>query len=125
MNSSEITNILESLNINPDEISNKKEADAFRILFWIIDQLNLKVNTLEEELQKTRDELNTLKGEKGKPKIPTSKPKSTDFSSEKERNSQTPPSEKKSKEKLSKIKIDTTKGLHPNTRLTLENYQKE
>jgi prefoldin subunit 5 len=108
MNSSEITNILESLNINPDEISNKKEADAFRILFWIIDQLNLKVNTLEEELQKTRDELNTLKGEKGKPKIPTSKPKSTDFSSEKDRKSQTPPSEKKSKEKLSKIKIDVT-----------------
>jgi hypothetical protein len=108
MNSSEITNILDSLKINPDDISNKKEADAFRILFRIIEQLNFKVNALEEELQKTRDELNTLKGEKGKPKIPTSKPKSTDFSSEKDRKSQTPPSEKKSKEKLSKIKIDFT-----------------
>ena len=100
MNSSEITSILDSLKINPNEISNKKDAETFRILFRIIEQLNFKVNALEEELQKTRDELNTLKGEKGKPKIPTSKPKSTDFSSEKERKSHTPPSEKKSKEKI-------------------------
>jgi len=112
MNSSEITIILESLKISPDDISDKKEAEAFRILFQIIEQLNLKVNALEEELQKTRDELNALKGEKGKPKIPISKPKSTDFSSEKERKSQTPPSEKKSKEKLSKIKIDATEVCH-------------
>jgi len=108
MNSSEITSILDSLKINPNEISNKKDAKTFRILLQIIEQLSMEVTALKAELQETRDELNTLKGEKGKPKIPISKPKPTDFSSEKDRKSQTPPSEKKSKEKLSKIKIDAT-----------------
>ncbi len=108
MNSSEITKILESLKISPDDISDKKEAEAFRILLRIIEQLNLEVKALKAELQETRDELNTLKGERGKPKIPISKQKPSDFSSEKERKSLNPPSEKKSKEKLSKIKIDIT-----------------
>jgi hypothetical protein len=108
MNSSEITKILDSIKINPDDISDKKEAEAFRIMFQIIEQLCLKVNALEKALQETRDELNTLKGEQGKPKIPRSKPKPTDFSSEKDRKPLNPPSEKKSKEKLSKIKIDFT-----------------
>ncbi len=108
MNSSEIPKILESLQINPDDISNKKDAEIIRILLQIIEQLNLEVNALKAELQKIRDELSTLKGEQGKPKIPISKKKSTDFSSEKERKPLNPPSEKKSKEKLSKIKIDAT-----------------
>jgi hypothetical protein len=109
MKSSEITDIIKSLQINPDDISDKKDAEIIRILLQIIERLTEEVQALKTELQKTRDELNQLKGEKGKPKIPASKPKSKDFSSEKERKSQTPPSEKKSKEKLSKIKIDTTK----------------
>ncbi len=58
----------------------------------------MEVNALRAELQKTRDELNTLKGEQGKPKIPISKQKPSDFSSEKERKSLDPLSEKKSKE---------------------------
>jgi regulator of replication initiation timing len=109
MKSSEITDIIKSLQINPDDISDKKDAEIIRILLQIIERLTEEVQALKTELQKTLDELNQLKGEKGKPKIPASKPKPTDFSSEKERKSQTPPSEKKSKEKLSKIKIDTTK----------------
>jgi len=109
MKSSEITDIIKSLQINPDDISDKKDAEIIRILLQIIERLTEEVQALKTELQKTLDELNQLKGEKGKPKIPASKPKSKDFSSEKERKSQTPPSEKKSKEKLSKIKIDTTK----------------
>lgn len=109
MKSSEITDIIKSLQINPDDISDKKDAEIIRILLQIIERLTEEVQALKTELQETRDELNQLKGEKGKPKFPASKPKSKDFSSEKERKSQTPPSEKKSKEKLSKIKIDTTK----------------
>ncbi len=88
MNSSEITKILDSLKISPDDISDKKEAEAFRILLKIIEQLNMEVNALKAELQKTRDELNTLKGERRKPKIPISKQKASDFSSEKERKSE-------------------------------------
>jgi hypothetical protein len=59
----------------------------------------MEVNTLKAELQKTRDELFTLKGEQGKPKIPISKKKPIDFFSEKERKPLNPTSEKKSKEK--------------------------
>ncbi len=54
--------ILESLKISPDDISDKKEAEAFRILLKIIEQLNMEVNVLKAELQKTRDELSLRLG---------------------------------------------------------------
>jgi hypothetical protein len=44
MNSSEITVILESIKISPDDISDKKEAEAFRIHLKIIEYLNTEVN---------------------------------------------------------------------------------
>ena len=59
------------------------------------------------ELQKTRDELNHLKGEQGKPKFSVPK-KNIDVSSENERQTPIPRGERKSKEKLSKIKINVT-----------------
>ena len=108
MNSSEISNILESLKIRPDDISDKKTAEAFRLLLQIIEVLNEEVQFLKVELQKKSDELNLLKGEQGKPKFPIPKKKYGDISSEKERQNLIPPGEKKSKEKLSKIKIDFT-----------------
>jgi hypothetical protein len=104
---SEITQILQSLKINPDEIPDKKKSQTVRILLCIIEELNKEVQTLKAELQKTRDELNHLKGEQGKPKFPVPK-KNKDVSSEKERNTPIPLGERKSKEKLSKIKIDVT-----------------
>ena len=82
--------------------------EAFRLLLQIIEVLNEEVQFLKAELQKKSDELNRLKGEQGKPKFPISKKKSGDISSEKERQTLIPPGEKKSKEKLSKIKIDFT-----------------
>ena len=91
MKSSEISNILESLNIQPDDISDKKEAEAFRLLLQIIEILNEEVQFLKAELQKKSDELNLLKGEQGKPKFPISKKKSGDISSEKERQTLIPP----------------------------------
>ena len=69
MNPSGITNILESLKIQPDEISDKNVAEAFRLLLHIIEELNEEVQALKAELQKIRDELNRLKGEQGKPKF--------------------------------------------------------
>jgi hypothetical protein len=51
MNSSEIPKILESLKINPDDISNKKDAETFRILLKIIEHLSMEVNALKAELQ--------------------------------------------------------------------------
>ena len=108
MNSTQISNILESLKIQPDDISDKKTAEAFRLLLQIIEALNEEVQFLKAELQKKNDELNRLKGEQGKPKFPISKKKYGDISSEKEREILIPPGEKKSKEKLSKIQIQFT-----------------
>jgi prefoldin subunit 5 len=107
MNPSGITNILKSLKIQPDEISDKNVAEAFRLLLHIIEELSEEVQALKAELQKTRDELNHLKGEQGKPKFSVPK-QNKDISSEKERNTPIPRGERKSKEKLSKIKIDVT-----------------
>jgi predicted nuclease with TOPRIM domain len=107
MNPSGITNILNSLKIQPDEISDKNVAEAFRLLLHIIEELNEEVQALKAELQKTRDELNHLKGEQGKPKFPVPK-QNKDVSSENERRTPIPRGERKSKEKLSKIKINVT-----------------
>jgi len=107
MNPSDISKILHSLNINPDEISDKKESQTIRILLHIIEELNEEVQGLKAELQKTRDELNHLKGEQGKPKFPVPK-QNKDVSSENERRIPIPRGERKSKEKLSKIKINVT-----------------
>ncbi|WP_413874821.1 hypothetical protein [Albidovulum sp.] len=108
MNPSEIPKILQSLKINPDEISDKKAAEIIRILLQIIEILYEENQALKAELQKMRDELNKLKGEQGQPKFPSIKKKQSDISSENERKSLNPPSKTKSKEKLSKIKIDFT-----------------
>ena len=70
MNPSGITNILESLKIQPDEISDKNLAEAFRFLLHIIEELNEEVQALKAELQKTRDELNHLKGPSLFPELP-------------------------------------------------------
>jgi hypothetical protein len=107
MNSSEIASILGSIRINPDEISDKKESKTTHILLNIIEELNEEVQALKAELQKTRDELNRLKGEQGKPKFSIPK-QNKDVSSENERKTPIPQGERKSKEKLSKIKIDVT-----------------
>ncbi len=69
--------------------------------------MNEEVQVLKAELQKTRDELNHLKGEQGKPKFSVPK-QNKDVSSENERKTPNLRSERKSKEKLSKIKIDVT-----------------
>src|SRR5659263_622878 len=107
MNPSEISQILQSLKINPDEIPDKKESQTIRILLHIIEELNKEVQTLKAELQKTRDELNQLKGEQGKPKFSVPK-QNKDVSSEKERNTANTRGEKKSKEKRSQRKNDVT-----------------
>lgn len=74
--------LLVSLGINPDEIKDERYAKAFRILFFIIEKQNEKIEFLKAKNQKLRDEINLLKGEKAKPKIRASK-KNEDISSEK------------------------------------------
>jgi cell division protein FtsB len=76
--------LLVSLGINPDEIKDERYAKAFRILFFIIEKQNEKIEFLKAKNQKLRDEINLLKGEQTKPKIRGSK-KNEDISSETER----------------------------------------
>jgi len=75
---------LASLDINPDEIKDERYANAFRILFSIIETQNEKIEFLMEDNQKLRDAINLLKGEQAKHKIRGSK-KNEDISSEKDR----------------------------------------
>jgi cell division protein FtsB len=84
MNLEALNQLLESLNINPDEIGDERYATAFRILFAIIEKQNEEIEFLKAENQKLRNEINLLKGEQAKPKIRGSK-KSEDISSERER----------------------------------------
>ena len=76
--------LLASLNINPDEIEDKRCALIIRTLLSIIEEQNKEIEFLKAENQKLRDEINLLKGEQTKPKIRGSK-KNEDISSEKER----------------------------------------
>ena len=79
-----ITQLLTSLDINPDKIKDEKYAEIIRVLLIIIDEQSRERESLRSENQKLRDEINLLKGEQTKPKIRGSK-KNEDISSETER----------------------------------------
>jgi FtsZ-binding cell division protein ZapB len=109
VNQSAIAKKLELLQINPNEIPDKQLANTIRLLLQIIEELSEENEKLKAEVQKLRDENNLLKGEQGRPKITGSKERQNkDISSEDERKRLDPPKEKKSKAKISKIKIDCT-----------------
>lgn len=109
MNQSAIAKKLELLQINPDEIPDKQIANTIRLLLQIIEEFSEENEELKAEVQKLRDENNLLKGEQGKPKINESKKRQNrDISSEDERKYLNPPTEKRSKAKIPKIKIDCT-----------------
>jgi cell division protein FtsB len=84
MNLDALKQTLASLDINPDEIEDKRCALIIRTLLSIIEEQNKEIEALKAENQKLRDEINLLKGEQTKPKIRGSK-KNEDISSEKER----------------------------------------
>jgi hypothetical protein len=98
---------LESLDINLDEIENEKYAEAFRLLFTIIELQNEKIGNLNSENPKLRDENNLLKGEQIKPRINGSK-KNNDISSENERKEQNSPKKRKANSRKHKIEIHKT-----------------
>jgi hypothetical protein len=98
---------LASLDINPDEIEDKRYATAFRILFAIIEKQNEEIEALKAENQKLRDEINLLKGEQTKPKVRGSK-KNDDISSENERKERNPLKTRESNARKDKIEIHHT-----------------
>src|SRR5450759_705389 len=98
---------LASLDINPDEIEDKRYATAFRILFAIIEKQNEEIESLKVENQNLRDEINLLKGEQTKPRIRGSK-KNDDISSENERKERNPLKTRESNARKDKIEIHHT-----------------
>jgi len=109
MATAEISEKLKSLNIHLHESPDMQENEPYTLLLQLIEIQFEEIEILKAENQKLRDENNQLKGEQGKPKIPANtKKQPVDISSEKERKSLELPKPKKSKEKLSKIKIDRT-----------------
>jgi hypothetical protein len=100
---------LESVKIHPDKIPDEDISEAFNLLFQLVEETYIENEKLKTENQKLRDEINLLKGEQGKPNIPSSKKKQkVDISSENERKKQEPPKQKRSKAKKHKIEIDRT-----------------
>ena len=92
---------LASLNINPDEIEDERYANAFRILFAIVEMLNEENVALKAEIQILRDEISLLKGEQTKPNIRGSI-KNDDISSEKERKQLKPLKNRESNTRIDK-----------------------
>jgi cell division protein FtsB len=86
MNPKTITQQLESLNINPDEIADVQVSRAIHLLLQLIEEVHIENEKLKAENQKLRDEISLLKGEQSKPNIPANKKKQKeDISSEDER----------------------------------------
>jgi hypothetical protein len=108
MSPAEINEILQKININPDEIDNRELTKVLPILFQVIEHLSQENEKFKIEIQKLRDEISLLKGEQGKPKIPPNNKPGKNISSEKERKKREKKKEKKSKAKKHKIKTDRT-----------------
>jgi len=64
-----LTQLLASLDINPDKIEDEKYAKIIRVLLFIIDELSREIESFRSEVQKLRDEISLLKGEQPKPEI--------------------------------------------------------
>lgn len=80
-----VSDLLQS--IDPRGIADPSLRQSIEVLLNLIEEQNLKIKSLEEEIQKLRDENNRLKGEDGKPNVKANKSKGfkDDHSSEKER----------------------------------------
>ena len=75
MNPKTITQQLESLNINPDEIVDVQVSRAIQFMLQLIEEMHIENEKLKTENQKLRDENSLLKGEQSKPNIPANKKK--------------------------------------------------
>ena len=91
--------------IDPKGIADESMRRTVEILLNLLEELNLRVKSLEEENQRLRDENNRLKGEQGQPDIKAKNNKgfTNNHSSEKER--ETPKKHSKGS-KNAHIKID-------------------
>lgn len=107
MSISEIKQILEKINIQPDAIENKSASEAIFALLQLVERLNKDNEWLKTENQNLRDAINLLKGEQGKPTVlGKTKGKQSNVSSEKERKKREIKGKPKSKAKKDKIEVN-------------------
>ena len=111
MNKNSIQDIIVDLHTETASLSDPKTKDIFNGLLNLIDRLFSESESLREENQQLKDEVNGLKGEQGKPTIKANTQQS-DHSSEQERtgkddsNKGTKKNQRQRKPKLANVKID-------------------
>ena len=110
MSRQEIREIFHNLDVRADILDKEALSRTLSILINLVETLSEENEKLKFEIQKLRDENNRLKGEQGKPNIRGNKGggKGKNLSSEKERKQREEKKKKKSKRKKTKIAIDRT-----------------
>ena len=120
MNSKVISELLKEVNLNEIDFTNaEKVKGIISVLFNIIESLASENTQLKQERQELRDEVNRLKGEKGKPEIkPSNKDKDKDKDNDNDKDNDRKNKEKKKNNekwkksnKLDKINIDRTETI--------------
>lgn len=96
-------NLIESL--TPERIKQNSDPDLIYHLLGIIETCITEISELKQEVQSLRDEVNHLKGEKGKPTIRKNRGKSEDYSSEEDRKSPKQNEKTGRRERNYKVKI--------------------
>ncbi len=73
MNVPDIKAVFEKLNIDVNSLEDENISRAILLLYNLIEDLSTTIRELQEENQRLRDEISTLKGEQPKPNIMPSK----------------------------------------------------
>ena len=69
MSPSEIKQILQEINIQPDATEDASVSKAILVLLQLVERLSRENALLKIESQQLRDEVSLLKGEQGKPHV--------------------------------------------------------
>ena len=91
--------------LTPDRINQNSDPDVIYRLIGIIETCLTEICELKQEVQSLRDEVNHLKGEKGKPSIRKGRGKPEDYSSEQNRKNPTKPVHKGRSQRNDKVAI--------------------
>ena len=108
MTRQEIKEIFHNLDVRADTLDKEALSRTLSILINLVETLSEENEKLKVEIQKLRDENNRLKGEQGKPNIRGNKDggKGKNLSSEKERKKR-----KKRRRKSRKVKRKTSESI--------------
>lgn len=91
--------------LTPDRINQTSDPDIIYHLLGILETCITEISDLKQEVQSLRDEVNRLKGEKGKPNFHKNRGKPEDYSSEQNRKNPTKPVHKGRIERNNKVQI--------------------